>query len=389
MAIEVVVVGGGIGGLACALALRRAGKRVRVLEKSAEFGEIGAGLQLAPNATRILRSWSLLDEVVARGVLPRRLVLRDALDGTDLTSLDVADVERRYGAPYVVIHRTDLHEILLAACRSAGVELHTSVAVTDVSGGVAISAGRRDVAAVVIAADGLGSTLRQHLSDDEPVDSGFVAYRGTVPIAELSDTALLSLDEMVVYIGPSCHLVQYALRGGAMLNQVAVFRASGGNDLDSAFSFGCAEVRSALPRFWRDRRWAMFDREPIANWVDGRMALAGDAAHPMLQYLAQGACQAIEDAARLGELAAATSDWEEVLAGYNAQRTVRTAQVQRVARQWGELWHCDGLSRSIRNAYLRDRDPKDYRYVDWLYAADVTSATPSVNDSVGASIRPS
>jgi salicylate hydroxylase len=240
---------------------------------------------------------------------------------------------------------------------------------------VAISAGRRDAAAVVIAADGLGSTLRRHVSDDEPVDSGFVAYRGTVPIADLSDTALLSLDEMVVYIGPSCHLVQYALRGGAMLNQVAVFRTTDGNDLDSAFSFGGEEVRAALPRFWRDRRWAMFDWEPIPNWVDGRLALVGDAAHPMLQYLAQGACQAIEDASCLGDLAALTPDWDVILAGYNAQRTLRTAQVQRVARQWGALWHCDGLFRAVRNAYLRDRDQKDYRYVDWLYAAGVENST--------------
>jgi 3-hydroxybenzoate 6-monooxygenase len=385
--VDAVVVGGGIGGLGSALALARAGYAVRVLEQEPEFGEVGAGLQMAPNATRILRAWELLDEVVDLGVTPRRLVMRDAVDGTELTHLDLAETARRYGAPYVVIHRSDLHAILLRACRAAGVDLVTDAAVHDVeptaSGATAIGDRRRDTGAVVLAADGLGSRLRARLSDDEPVSSGYVAYRGALPLADLPDTSGLALDDVVVHIGPGCHFVQYPLRRGEMINQVAVFRSSKAlageaewgtpDELDAAFAATCDGVRTALPNLWRDRWWRMYDREPITNWVQGRLALTGDAAHPMLQYLAQGACQALEDAAQLAEQAtkaraAGGTDWDRALAAYAEVRTARTARVQRTARRWGELWHCDGLFRATRNALLRDRDPGDFRYVDWLYA---------------------
>lgn len=382
--VDAVIVGGGIGGLGNALALARAGHTVRVLEQASEFGEVGAGLQMAPNATRILRSWGLLDEVVARGVTPRRLAMRDAVDGRELTHLDLVDATRRYGAPYVVIHRSDLHEILVHGCRDAGVDLVTNTAVTDVETAVehatAVSERPRDTGRIVLAADGLGSRLRARLSDDEPVSSAYVAYRGALPLADLPDTAGLALDDVVVYIGPGCHLVQYPLRRGEMFNQVAVFRspkALAGEDdwgtpdeLDAAFAGTCEPVRAALPNLWRDRCWRMYDREPITTWVDGRLALTGDAAHPMFQYLAQGACQALEDAACLAEsIGKNPDDWDAALAGYAETRTVRTARVQRTARQWGDLWHCDGLFRATRNALLSDRDPTDYRYVDWLYGA--------------------
>lgn len=385
--VDAVVVGGGIGGLGSALALARAGYAVRVLEQQPEFGEVGAGLQMAPNATRLLRSWDLLDEVVDLGVTPRRLVMRDALDGDELTHLDLAETARRYGAPYVVIHRSDLHAILLRACRAAGVDLVTDAAVRDVEvaadHAVAVGERRRDAADIVLAADGLGSRLRARLSDDEPVSSAYVAYRGALPLAELSDTSGLALGDVVVYIGPGCHFVQYPLRRGEMFNQVAVFRSrkalAGEEDwgtpdeLDAAFAATCDRVRAALPNLWRNRWWRMYDREPITTWVDGRLALTGDAAHPMLQYLAQGACQALEDAAQLAEQAtkartADGTDWDRALAAYTEVRTVRTARVQRTARQWGDLWHCDGLFRATRNALLRDRDPSDFRYIDWLYA---------------------
>jgi 3-hydroxybenzoate 6-monooxygenase len=379
--VDVVVVGGGIGGLASALALARAGRRVRVLEREPIFGEVGAGLQMAPNATRVLRDWGLLDEVIAHGVLPSRAVLRDALDGRELTHLDLADVARRYGAPYVVLHRGDLHGALLAGCRRAGVELVTDAEVTTVelTDGAAVAVGerRRDSAEVVLAADGLTSTLRARVSADEPVNSCYVAYRGAIPFDQVSDLGSVHSDEMVVYIGPRCHFVQYALRGGEMFNQVAVFESPSARagaaewgtpeELDAAFAPACAAVRAAVPFLWRDRCWRMYDREPIPNWVHGRLALTGDAAHPMLQYLAQGACQAIEDADCLGALAAKEQDWDLVLAGYNEARPRRTGEIQRRARTWGEFWHAEGLFRAVRNELLRERDPGDYRWVDWLY----------------------
>jgi 2-polyprenyl-6-methoxyphenol hydroxylase-like FAD-dependent oxidoreductase len=379
--VDAVVVGGGIGGLGSALALTRTGAAVRVLEQGAQFGEVGAGLQLAPNATRVLRSWGLLDEVIAAGVRPRRLVLKDAVDGGELTHVTVADVEQRYGAPYVVIHRSDLHGILLEACRAAGVDLVTDAAVTAVEHGaghaVAVSPARRDRGELVLAADGVWSRLRALLSDDEPVSSHYVAYRGALPVEEL-DTSGLSMDDVVVHIGPGCHFVQYPLRRGEVFNQVAVFRSARADageedwgtpeELDATYADKCAAIRTALPHLWRDRSWRMFDREPIGTWVDRRLALIGDAAHPMLQYLAQGACQALEDADCLAtQLVKRCGDWDAALKDYADARTVRTARVQRTARTWGELWHCDGLFRDTRNALLRDRDPGDYRYLDWLY----------------------
>jgi salicylate hydroxylase len=385
---DVVIVGGGIGGLASALALTRAGQRVRVLEQAAEFGEVGAGLQLAPNATRILRSWGLLEEVVEHGALPGRLVMRDAIDGTDLTHLDLAATCRRYGAPYVVIHRSDLHAILVRACQTAGLDLVTDTTVTDVEIGdrqaVTVSAARRDAGELVLAADGLNSALRGRLHQDEPVSSAYVAYRGAIPMADVSDDSRIAAEDVVVYVGPHCHLVQYPLRRGEMFNQVAVFRSPKAlagepdwgtpDELDTAFAHTCEAVRASLPHLWRERWWRMYDREPIVTWARGRLALTGDSAHPMLQYLAQGACQAIEDADSLATLvdkhsSPDGSDWDRALADYTDLRTVRTARVQRTARSWGELWHCDGLFRTVRNALLTDRDPADYRHIDWLYGA--------------------
>jgi salicylate hydroxylase len=387
--VDVVVVGGGIGGLANAYTLARAGYTVRVLERAAEFAEVGAGLQMAPNATRILREWGLLDEVIDAGVLPRRLVFKDAVDGSELTHLDLGErFVQRYGAPYVVIHRSDLLTILVDACRRAGVELVPSCAVDDVqtrADSAVVLAGGEHRAGVALAADGLRSTLRSKLSDDEPICSGYVAYRGAFPTADVIDRlGGDSLLDVVVHFGPGRHLVQYPLRRGEIFNTVAVFESpayrrgesdwGGPEELDEVFADSCVDVRRGLASLWRDRRWPMYDRLPITTWVDGRMALTGDAAHPMLQYLAQGACQAIEDAHCLAAQTAKHAvdgepDWPAVLQDYQAACSERTARVQSSARTWGDIWHVDGLARQLRNALFRDRDPDDYQYVDWLYGA--------------------
>lgn len=171
---------------------------------------------------------------------------------------------------------------------------------------------------------------------------------------------------MVAYIGPECHFVQYALRGGELLNQVAVFRGPG--ELEATFGGCCAEIGKGLPYLWRDRHWPMLDRPPINTWVRGRLALLGDAAHPMLQYLAQGACQAIEDAHVLAEQAAG-GDWDRALAAYQEIRVPRTARVQTTARLWGDIWHVDGVARVLRNELFRTRDMASHTYVDWLYGS--------------------
>ncbi|MGY1691945.1 FAD-dependent oxidoreductase [Geodermatophilus sp. SYSU D01105] len=389
---DVLVVGGGIGGLANALALSRTGLRVRVLERASEFGEVGAGLQIAPNGTRILDSWGLLEEVLSLGVRPENLVMRDALDGSVLTRLDLADARERYGSPYVVIHRSDLHGTLLRACRRAGVDLVNDVRVTGyehVDGGVTVvSEDGRETAPVVLAADGLYSVARRLISDDEPVSSAYVAYRGAIPAGQVTEMDV-SMSDVVLYVGPHCHFVQYPLRRGEMFNQVAVFqspKALAGeedwgtpNELDAAFAGTCDPVRAGLPLMWRDRWWRMYDRDPIPHWVQGRLALTGDAAHPPLQYLAQGAVMAIEDAWVLSEhvgaqLAEGRLDWDAALAAYDAVRPEHCRRVLTTARAWGELWHLTGAEREARNELLRRRDVHDYGFVDWLYGP--TALTP-------------
>jgi 2-polyprenyl-6-methoxyphenol hydroxylase-like FAD-dependent oxidoreductase len=418
---DVIVVGGGIGGLSAAYALTRKGLSVRVLERSAEFGEVGAGMQIAPNCTRILHAYGLLDEAKKRGVLPVTMVMKDALDGTVLTSLDLKDMERRYGTPYMVIHRSDLHDLFLEACRDAGVDLRTSQHVTTYentfSGGagqagapdgarVWLADGTSHQARLVVAADGLHSVARRQLVGDEPVNSAFVAYRGAVPMEKVRENNI-SESDVVVYVGPGCHFVQYPLRGGEMFNQVAVFessRAKAGeeewgtpDELDAAFARATGNVQKGLPLMWRDRWWRMFDRDPIMTWVYGRIALLGDAAHPPLQYIAQGAIMAIEDGYVLAEhLAAgpvtdiaradlvradvarvdvARADIDRALAAYQAVRAEHCRRVVTTSRDWGVLWHLDGEKRERRNEILRARDTRDYSFVDWLYS--ITALTPA------------
>lgn len=385
--LDVVVVGGGIGGLAAAYALTRKGLAVRVLEQAAEFGEVGAGIQLAPNCTRILDDLGLLEELTGLGVLPNDMVMRDGLDGSELTRLDLVDARRRYDFPYLVIHRSDLHATLLRACRSVGVDLRTDARVVghgtaEHGAHVVLADGERHEADVVVAADGLHSAARSLLVDDSPVSSAYVAYRAAVPLGAADRTGI-DLSEVVVHVAPRCHFVHYGLRGGDMLNQVAVFespKALRGEDdwgtpdeLDAAFAATVPHVRDRIPSMWRDRWWRMFDRDPLMTWVHGRIALLGDAAHPPLQYMAQGAIMAIEDAWVLAEHVErhrsplGGTDWDAALAAYAAVRPEHCRRVLETARAWGVLWHLDGEERLARNEILRRRDVHDYSFVDWIY----------------------
>ncbi|HWG00735.1 MAG TPA: FAD-dependent monooxygenase, partial [Trebonia sp.] len=249
---------------------------------------------------------------------------------------------------------------------------------------VRLTDGQGDEAAVVITADGLHSAARQLLVGDAPVNSAYVAYRGAVPI-DLVRRNNVSETDVVVYVGPRCHFVQYPLRGGEMFNQVAVFespKARAGSpdwgtpdELDAAFARACPDVRAGLPLMWRDRWWRMFDRDPIPAWVHGRIALLGDAAHPPLQYIAQGAIMAIEDgyvlaeqlAGQLAGACGAGAAWDEALSAYEAVRAEHCRRVVLASRAWGDLWHLDGDKRLRRNEILRARDTCDYSFVDWLY----------------------
>jgi salicylate hydroxylase len=386
-----LVAGGGIGGLTATLALARAGHPVRVLERAAEFTEVGAGLQVGPNASRVLDRLGVLEDVTATAFFPRRLVLRDAVTGERLTALDTGSpFEERFGYRYFVAHRADLHRAVLEACRQAHVELLSDqevAAVEEKPGGVVVRCtnGSEHRADALVAADGLRSPTRRHLLDDgAPTDSGYVAHRGTVPIDALAaHGGLREPDAMVIWVGPSLHLVQYPVRRGELCNQVATFdtrrytehRDRPEAQLQAAFAGTCSDVRAGIGLMDTSRRWPMLDRPPAVGWSRGPITLVGDAAHPMLQYLAQGACQAIEDAVILANCVGGhPGDAQGAFKAYETLRAPRTARVQSTARQWGEVLHVDGIGAALRAALLKDRVPEDYQVVDWLYGFDPTSA---------------
>jgi 3-hydroxybenzoate 6-monooxygenase len=378
---EFLTVGGGIGGLASALALALQGKRVHVIEKSAEFGEIGAGLQLAPNASHALERLGILGEISKHAVFPRRLVWGDAVSGEIITSLDLGDAfVARFGHPYLVMHRSDLLNVLLEACRAESrITLETDrdvVAIEDrTMSTVALCAdGARYEAAALIGADGLWSPTRKLIANDGiPRAFPYVAYRGAIPIKDVSEHA--GLDNVIMWVGPDLHFVQYPIRRGELFNQVAVFKSPSfpaedwGNpaELEAHYAQCCDYVRKSLTKIHRDRRWAMVDRAPISGWSRHRITLLGDAAHPMLQYIAQGACQAIEDAVSLAARVAATSDVEKAFEAYQAARYLRTARVQLSAQFFGEICHIGGVGRILRNQFFGGRATGDYREIEWLY----------------------
>jgi salicylate hydroxylase len=379
---SLLIVGGGVGGLACALAVAQTGRPVHLLEQAPAFGEVGAGIQLAPNATAVLDRLGVLDALSRDAVFPNRLVLMDAVAGTPITALDVgASFRERYEHPYLVAHRVDLHRVLLDACREhALITLETAKTVTAVEdlidrARVTCADGSAYEAAALVGADGLSSTIRRLLSDDEPICSQYVAYRGTLPMTQATEHA--DIDDVVMWAGPDMHLVQYPVRRGELYNNVAVFKSpsyiegaddwGGPEELDGCFGALCPGARDAHGMLQRHQRWPMFDRLPIGNWTRHRITLLGDAAHPMLQYLAQGGCQALEDAVCLADHLERHGDAGDAFVAYQQERIPRTARVQATARRWGEICHVGGVGRDLRNALLAERRADDFGAVDWLY----------------------
>lgn len=382
--IPFLVIGGGIGGLTTALALSRKGHPVHLIEKAHEFSEIGAGIQIAPNGSRMLDAVGVLDEVSTYAVYPRRVILVDAFSNRVLTELDFGETfQRTFKYRYLVMHRNDLLTILLNACQaSAEITLENNrevIAVEDLGDGARVTCadGTTYECEALIASDGLWSVIRPYvIGDGDPLCAEFVAYRGAIPMEEVIETA--GMDTIRYWIGPNLHLIQYPLRRGELYNQVAVFKSDcyksdsddwGTTDeLEKHFASTHESVKRALSRVKRDRRWPLFDRPPAANWTRNRVTLLGDAAHPMLQHIAQGACQALEDAICLAEvLNSFPGDVQRAFRSYQEARIPRTARVQRSARFFGDMIHSDGITASLRNALLASRAPDDFTYIDWFY----------------------
>ena len=379
-----LIVGGGIGGLGAALALAREGRPVHLFERAAQFHEVGAGIQLGPNVFRMFDRLGLRNAILATAVQPDALVMRSALDGHEVVRVPLGPrFVERFGNPYAVIHRADLHTALLEACQAQhGITLETgqgAVSFTQDETGVTleVQGGRRMRGEALIGADGLWSTIRAQLIDDgRPLVSGHIAYRAVLPMQDVPPE--LRRQEVVLWAGPRLHLVHYPLRRGELMNLVAVFHsdhyAEGWDQKgDTAllwrhFEGTRPEVRAMLEKIETWRYWVLCDREPARGWTRGRATLLGDAAHPMLQYLAQGANMALEDAVCLtDQLSLHGNDVPRAFAAYEQARMLRTARVQLTARFYGEIYHAGGVKAELRDQMLGGGGEGAWDGMEWLY----------------------
>ncbi|CAF3570678.1 unnamed protein product [Rotaria socialis] len=386
--LSILIVGGGIGGLATALNFAQAGIRVRLFEKNSEFSEVGAGMQLAPNCSRVLDHLGILKQVQANAVFPKQIVWMDALSGQRLGCIDLGPkFIETFKYPYIVVHRADLLNALYQACFADPlVTLETNRFVVSVderpkSIMVECADGTRYDCNMVVAADGLWSSLRKFVHDDgAPLSVGYVTYRGTIDISQVSKEA--GLENVQFWIGPDMHLVQYPIRRGELFNQAAIFKSKRVPDdtdewgtreeLNQHFGIGCEHVKNALKLIQSNIRWPVYDRNPLSKWSHGHLVLLGDAAHPMLQYAGQGAAQALEDADALvsaykkyGSL-----NLDAAFREYERKRIPRSSKIVQFARDIGNFAHCGGVAKIARDATLKAHDMNDYEILNWLYAAE-------------------
>lgn len=384
MPARILIAGGGIGGLAAAVALARCGQSVEVLEQAPEFAEVGAGIQLGPNVTRRLKFLGVLEQAQQLAARPAAVTVRDAKDGALLARMPLADaIERKYGGPYLCMHRADLQKVLLDAARGLAprVELSTGTRIVQVAArDETVCVGSSDIRAWegdgLIGADGLWSLVRSRVVEGAPPPraTGHTAWRAIVRIDALP-AALRSVD-VQVWLGERLHAVGYPVRGGAWMNLVVIAEVRPGNtnairpdptdwdqqaDLAALLTAigdrcdGVFPVIEAMPHW---RAWQLNDRPPLTGpqgMVRERIALLGDAAHPMLPYLAQGAGMAIEDAVALADRVGncAGDELPAAFSRYAAARWQRNARVQARASRNGEVFHAHGARRVARDAALR------------------------------------
>ncbi|WP_416898413.1 MAG: 3-hydroxybenzoate 6-monooxygenase [Minwuia sp.] len=386
MTAPIVIAGGGIGGLTAALGLAQKGYRSLVLEKAPELGEIGAGIQLGPNAFHAFDWLGVGDAARKMAVYIDSLRLMDAMDATEIVQIPLGnDFRKRFGNPYAVVHRGDLHGVFLKACRDHElIELRTDAEVVDYDqDGSSVSAilanGERIAGSMLIGADGLWSNIRKRvIGDGAPRVSGHTTYRSVIPVEQMPED--LRWNAATLWAGPKCHIVHYPLSGWKLFNLVVTYHNDApepvaGKPVEKDEVRRGFEHIADLPRSIIDmgenwKLWVLCDREPAANWIDGRVALLGDAAHPMLQYMAQGACMAMEDSVALAhEMAAHDGDAGRALPAYQERRRLRTARVQLQSRFLGDhVYHPAGAHAELRNAYMRARTADDwYDAIQWIY----------------------
>ena len=380
-----IISGGGIGGLATALGLSRVGHSSIVLEQSGRLEEIGAGIQIAPNAFNCFDYLGVGNEMRKEAVYIDRLRLMDALTGDEICHIPLDTAFReRFGNPYAVVHRADLHSVLFEACKASGlIELRTSHPVTGYhqEGGIVTVRilDKQDLKGyALIGADGLHSAVRmQMIGDDPPRVSGHTTYRSVIPTEMMPKD--LRWNAATLWAGPKCHIVHYPLKGWKVFNLVVTFH----NDVKEAVT-GKPVSREEVHRGFehihpRPRQvidhgidwklWVLCDREPITNWVDGRVALLGDAAHPMLQYFAQGACMAMEDSVSLSHRVGTCNNLDSAFAQYLEDRMVRTTRVVIDSSLIGDhIYHPSGAQAALRNSFMQAITPAEwFERLAWLY----------------------
>ncbi|WP_372613759.1 3-hydroxybenzoate 6-monooxygenase [Aquicoccus sp.] len=383
---RILIAGGGIGGMATASGLAQKGVRSVVLEKSPELGEIGAGIQLGPNAFHAFDYLGVGDAARDMAVYIDNLRLMDAMSGHEITRIPLGDAFRkRFGNPYAVVHRGDLYGVFLRAARAHDlVELRSGAEVIDYdqdAGSVTaiLVDGERVKGRALIGADGLWSNIRKRvIGDGAPRVSGHTTYRSVIPTGDMPED--LRWNAATLWAGPKCHIVHYPLSGWKLFNLVVTYhndaaepvagKPVGHDEVRKGFEHVAPVARQIIDKGKDWRLWVLCDRDPALNWVDGRVALLGDAAHPQLQYMAQGACMAMEDAVCLAaQVEGRFDDIGAVLQDYQAKRRLRTARIQLQSRELGNhVYHPAGAHAELRNAVMRARGPEEwYDEIAWLY----------------------
>ncbi len=392
--LPVLIAGGGIGGLATALGLAQKGYRSIVLERAPELGEIGAGIQLGPNAFHAFDYLGVGETARRMAVFVDQLRLMDAMTGEDIATIPLDEPFReQFKNPYAVIHRGDLYGVFLKACRASPlVELRTACeVVTYEQDGASVEAVLKDTSRVkggaLVGADGLYSRVRAKLvADGAPRVTGHTTYRSVIPTEQMPQD--LRWNAAALWAGPKCHIVHYPLSGGKVFNLVVTYHNNAPEpvagkpvsreEVLQGFRHVCARAKTIIEHGSDWKMWVLCDRDPVLDWVDGKVALLGDAAHPTLQYMAQGACMAMEDAVCLShEVDATGGDFARAFAAYRDKRVHRTARIQIQSRMIGDhIYHPDGGHAALRNAIMRAMSPADYYdALQWLYGGSGLAAS--------------